>query len=447
MSTVLGKSCLAELGGALRRHPRAIAGIQWAMTALYLALLVLPALPPLLIDRNINIPHTHLEWLVRFAFWGLWWPLLIISILLVGRAWCGLLCPEGLLTEAASRFGLGRGAPAWMKWGGWPFVAFAVTAISGELLDVHGSARTTVLLFGASTVLAVIVGFIYGRGKRVWCRYLCPINGLFIVLARLSPVYFRVNQEAWVNAPRGTRSSLHNPVNCAPLIDIRRMTGASQCHMCGRCSDHRGAVTLAARSPNREVLSLTEREISRWDIALLAYGLLGLSVGAFQWMVSPWYVVLRNHVGAWAGRVATVWALQAPGGGALQLVSLLVYISGTAVILGSWILLWLHLAQRLIKRPGSSMRLVYALTPLAGASMLLGSGVLTLNVLALPLTDLRWIGIVRDGLLAGGVIWSCALAAHMIKDWGDVPRWRRRLGCTAVLAAASIVAFSWVMMI
>ncbi|MHB1586840.1 MAG: 4Fe-4S binding protein [Acidiferrobacteraceae bacterium] len=445
MSTVSGKSCLAEFGSTLRRHPSAIAGFQWAMIALYLALLALPALPPLLISRTIT--HARLDWFVRFAFWGLWWPLLIVSILLAGRVWCGLLCPEGTLTEVASRFGLGHGAPTWMKWGGWPFVAFTVTAICGELMNVHGSARTTVLLFGASTVLAVVVGLIYGRGKRVWCRYLCPINGIFIVLARLSPVYFRVNQEAWVNAPRGTRSSLRNAVNCAPLIDIRRMTGASQCHLCGRCSDHRGAVTLAARSPNQEILSLTERELSRWDIGLLVYGLLGISVGAFQWMVSPWYVLLRHHVGIWAGHAAAAWSLQAPGAGVLKIVCLVLYIGGTAAILGSWVLLWLRLAQRFLMRSGSLTRLAYTLTPLAGASMLLGSGILLINVLRIPLTDFGWIGIVRDVLLAGGVIWSCVLAVRLTQNGENIPRWRRRLGCTAIMASASIVAISWVVLI
>ncbi|MHB8415970.1 MAG: 4Fe-4S binding protein [Acidiferrobacteraceae bacterium] len=442
----------------MRRHTGVIAGIQWATVLFYLVLLALPFLWSLSFG-NVHV-HDEMDWWVRFVFWGLWWPLVIISMMMMGRVWCGVLCPEGTLTEAVSRYGLGRGIPPWMKWRGWPFVIFALTAVYGELINVHAHAEATALLLGGSTVLAVWVGFLYGRGKRVWCRYLCPINGVFIALARLSPLHFRVDEEAWVSAPRGIRSSRRTPVNCAPLIDIRRMTGASQCHVCGRCSGQRNAVRLAARSPNREVLSLTATEIPRWEGVMLVYGLLGFAAGVFQWSVSPWFVSMKGRMAGWLTthgwlllfKTVPWWLLMhyslASGGFTwFDGLSIVLYIGGTALVLGGWVTLWLWLAEKSLVRPGEMWRLAYSLAPLAGIGIVLGSGTLTLTLLGDQTAGgLRWVSLARGGLLAAGVLWSIWLAVRMIVAEEQVVRWRKLLAVGAVVAGGSAVVFSWVLM-
>lgn len=132
----------------------------------------------------------------------------------------------------------------------------------GQLVSVYQYPAATLLVLGGSTLAAIGVGFVYGRGKRVWCLHLCPVNGVFAVLSRVSPLHFQVDTAAWsANVPRLPA----HPVNCAPLVRIRRMTGPSECHMCGRCSGLHGAIALAARSPNREVVTLPETAARGWD--------------------------------------------------------------------------------------------------------------------------------------------------------------------------------------
>lgn len=102
-----------------------------------------------------------------------------------------------MLTEWASERGQGRAIPKWMRWGGWPFVAFALTTVYGQLVSVYQYPLAVLAVLGGSTVAAMIVGYRYGHSKRVWCKYLCPVNGVFNLLAKLAPWHYKVDEQAW----------------------------------------------------------------------------------------------------------------------------------------------------------------------------------------------------------------------------------------------------------
>ncbi|WP_346433061.1 hypothetical protein [Breoghania sp.] len=36
----------------------------------------------------------------------------------------------------------------------------------------------------------------YGNDKRVWCRYLCPVSGIFGLLTKLAPLHYAVDSRA-----------------------------------------------------------------------------------------------------------------------------------------------------------------------------------------------------------------------------------------------------------
>ena len=240
---------VASVGDLLRDHQGAIRRIQWVIVVVYVALLTIPAAMPLP-DSSASV-FNNLTIAAQFAFWGIWWPFVLVSIPLFGRAWCGLFCPEGALTEWASRHGRGGAIPRWMRWGGWPFVAFSLTTIYGQLVSVYQYPWAAAAVLGGSTIAAIVVGWLYGRNKRVWCKTLCPVNGVFNLLAKLAPWHYGVDAAAW-RAPVWRTQS----VNCAPLLPLRTMQGAGECHMCGRCSDYRGAITLSPRSPEAEIVEI-----------------------------------------------------------------------------------------------------------------------------------------------------------------------------------------------
>lgn len=413
-------SRLARVGEAMRRHRRAILGVQWTVVAFYLALVTVPAFLPL--PQSGATILSNLTLFAQFMFWGVWWPFVILSMMLVGRVWCGVFCPEGALTEFVSRHGLGRAIPRWLRWGGWPFIAFVSTTVFGQLVSVYEYPKATLLILGGSTVAAVGVGFLFGKGKRVWCRYLCPANGVFALLAKLAPLHFRVDVEAWKRHPRRSPS-----VDCAPLLDLRHMQSASACHACGRCSGHRNAIELAARSPNREILSLAPGEASTGSALLLIFGLLGVALGAFQWTVSPWFVQMKQLAAQWLVERELFWLLEdnAPWWLLthypeandvftwLDGLCILGYLGGVTLLVGGTTLVFLAAAARLTGRLDWRV-LSMALAPLAGIGVFLGLSMLTLAQLRAEGLTFPWIGQARAALLALGIGWSAWLGVRLI---------------------------------
>lgn len=443
---------LAALGDALRRHARIIRLVQWLVVGFYAVLLVIPAflpLPPagagLLNDLTLA---------AQFIFWGLWWPFVLLSIVLFGRLWCGVLCPEGSLSEWISWRGLGRGTPRWIRWGGWPTLAFILTTVYGQLISVYDYAQAALLILGGSTVAAMLVGYFYGRGKRIWCRYLCPVSGVFGLLARLAPLHYRVDETRWL-ANAGTR--LPTP-NCAPLLDIRRMQGARDCHACGRCSGQRDAVRLSLRSPNAEILIVGgSAPQTDWDVRLLLFGVIGLAMGAFQWTVSPWFIAIKQAAATWLVERDLYWPLEAtapwwllthyPAANDtftwLDGAMILLYLGAGAMLIGGALWLLLRLAVQVLGRGASLFHhLALTLIPLGGAGLFLGLSATTVKLLRYEGLALAWAQPARAALLAGAVAWSLALAWRVIGQHGGNGL-RRLLAFGCLGACAAVIATGW----
>lgn len=437
-------------GGWLLRHKRLIAMVQWTIVGLYVILLVVPAFLPLP-DRAATI-WSDLSRLSQFVFWGVWWPFVVLSMVFVGRAWCGLMCPEGALSEFASRKGRGGAIPRWITWPGWPFVAFASTTVYGQMVSVYQYPGPALVVLGGSTLAAVAVGYLYGRNKRVWCRYLCPVSGVFGLLAKLAPLHFRVDQEAWRHS-QAARPRL-SPIDCAPLVPIRTMRGAGLCHMCGRCSGFRGAVALARRSPHHEIVHVAGNEPKPWETVLIVFGLMGIAAGAFHWSKSPWLVTAKQALAERLVEAGVVWPLErsAPWwiltnypheNDVLTLLDgalLIAYIAATAAVAGLTVLSPLALATRIVG-PWSWRRfhhLAQTLIPIAGCGVFLGLLALTVTQLRADGIFIPGIGALRAVLLAAASAWSLWLAWEVTGVYAR-PYIARALAvaCLAVAVAAA----------
>lgn len=446
-----------EVGEWLRRRQGLIQRVQWVVVLLYLALVATPAFLPLP-GRMAHI-WDNLTLFAQFAFWGLWWPFVLLSMILVGRAWCGLFCPEGALSEMTSRFGRGYAVPRWITWKGWPFVAFVCTTIYGQMISVYQYPKPALLILGGSTAGAVVIGYLYGRNKRVWCRYLCPVNGVFGLLAKLAPVHFSVDQDAWTES-RLSGHAHAAPINCAPLVPIRTMRGASDCHMCGRCSSFRGAISLAPRSPDHEIVHVAGATPKPGETYLIVFGLLGVAAGAFHWSVSPWFVAIKQSFAEWLIDAGVVWPLrlQPPWwiltdypevNDQLTLLDgavLVAYIAATAAAIGAAVSICLWAAARSLgPRPSAQFHhLAQSLIPLAACGVFLGLSATTVTMLRAEGIPLGFVGFLRGALLAAAATWSVWLGWRIAgqSTWNAL---RRSAATFFVAAAAAVGVGSWVL--
>ncbi len=394
-------SRLERFGLWLRDHQSLIGRLQWAMVAVYLPLLIVPALVPAPAPGATIL--TDLTRFAQFLFWGLWLPGVLVSVVLFGRLWCGLLCPEGALTAAASRHGKGWAIPRWMKWPGWPFALFAGVTVYGQMVSIYDEPRAALLILGGSSACALLVGWLYGKEKRVWCRFLCPVNGMFGLLSKLAPMHYRVDGRAWDACPPARTRTMR--FNCEPMVPVRTMDSASPCHMCGRCAGFRDAVRLEARAAGAEIV---RGRGSAGDSLMALVGVLGIGSAAFWWQAVPWGPdPARGPVAPWFlfghGPDAPAVTLLAGGAGLLTL-ALIALALAAAVALPLW-------ASARLAGGGVALfhRLALAVLPLAAAGIVAGLTRRTVAQLAdsgLAVSA----GPVWAALLLGGGLWALWLA-------------------------------------
>ena len=425
-----------------------------AMTIGFLGILVIPLL---LDDPPAGAgPFDHPTVLVHTLLWGVWFPLTFLSVLLTGRSWCGLLCPMGAMSEWTGKVGLRLSIPAWLRWPGTPVVSFVLVTVWGQTVGVRDHPEAAAILFGTVFAAALLIGFLFGRGKRAWCRHACPIGLLLGVYARLGAVEFAPKRPE----PGGARWA--EKTVCPTMIHQKRKTESRHCIECFRCvgPSSPGGLHVKLRVPGTEVEEIAARNPSLSEVLFLFVGT-GVALGGFLWLVLPSYQDLRLAIGNWAIDQEWYW-LGEPGPRWLMAVYperrevfrwldfLLIagYMLGWLAALTTALCTTTAMAAWLSARlsPGTGLRarfieLGYQYAPVAMVSLLLGIGNGLFETLAaLGLPPAAVLG-AKGLLFACGALWSLHLGNRLLAAQGVSPAWRplpllpSALGIVAVGAA------------
>lgn len=416
---------LLEFGFFLKKHQKLIRVIQWVTVTFYLVLVVVPAFLPLppfdaYLFKNFVL-------FSKFIFWGIWWPFVILSMICVGRMWCGIFCPEGALAEQTSaKFSRNKTIPQWIKWQGWPLVAFSLTTIYGQLTSVYDYAKPALLILGGSTIFAMIISFFYGaRGTRVWCRFLCPVNGVFNLLSRLAPISYKVDYNKWDNYDGELPQNPH----CAPMVKLSKLNGGADCHMCGRCNNFKNSISLQTRSMNEEIVKYGAFQTTIWDRYLLLFGMIALAIGAFTWTKNPYFITYKQNIVEffinrniyWVFNENAPWWILTNYPTIRDIFNwvdgfcLTSYILAYAIILGLFLNSIIYLCYRISNKIIDKNQFSMALLPLGFAGLFLGLSATTIKILNTANITISHVNIIRAFLLSICTYWCFHLAYKILK--------------------------------
>jgi polyferredoxin len=245
----------------------------------------------------------------RTFSWALIWPLLLLlPTLLVGRFFCGWICPMGSLNHFISNIGAGRrkrkalmASNRYRKWQSAKYVLL-IAGLMAALLgsDLLGwidpmsllmrSTGLSMLPTAATHKHAVVyqphywlsvplgVGFVALlamslRITRFWCRALCPLGALLGVVSRWSPLNLHKDATTCNQCSRCLLACQggDDPVGGA-------LWHKSECHLCLNCTAVCPQGSLEFRFSSTSMLPATPNLTRRTTMAAVATGLAAVPI-------------------------------------------------------------------------------------------------------------------------------------------------------------------------
>jgi polyferredoxin len=217
--------------------------------------------------------------------WNLWWPLVVVSVLLIGTAWCAV-CPWDALSSwlvrrrwwrrASPHPGLNLRVPSYLN-NVWLALLLFIGLTWLEIgVEVTSKPYATALMAVAMLVMAVVFLLVFER--KAFCHYACPVGRTLGYYARLAPVAVRpVEQKTCdrcttLECYKG--SALIEP--CPTKLVVGRFSQNTFCISCGNCalSCPYQNVTWRLRSIASEA---GDQARPQWDGAWFMLALLGIT--------------------------------------------------------------------------------------------------------------------------------------------------------------------------
>lgn len=279
-----------------------------------LALVVFVLITLLFLDVTGTL-HAWLGWLAKIQFWPAFYALnigvvavLVVLTLVLGRIYCSVICPLGVMQDVVSwlhgrrkrnRFTYSK-EKKWLRYG--MLGVFIISAVAGinaivSLLapyssygriasslfkpvyeagnnvlasiaehfnsyafysvDVWMKSLPTLIIASVTFVVIVILAW---RGGRTYCNTICPVGTILSFFARFSWFKVRIDESKCVNCGLCTK-------NCkASAIDFKNhKIDYSRCVVCGDCLGkcHKGALSFTSGRAGKSTSGRADKSTSQ----------------------------------------------------------------------------------------------------------------------------------------------------------------------------------------
>ncbi len=240
--------------------------IQWPTLIVFMLIMFELLLGPAVAHDNFGTALT----------WVLWWPIIPILFLFLGRFWCAI-CPFATLNDLVQKFvGNNRPVPRFLKkYGIWIIDAlFIFITWSDHVWGVVENPLGSGVLMLTLTTGVVFSGAFWER--RTFCRHLCFLGGLSGNYARAGMLTLRGTPEICAKCTAAACYKGTGQAAGCPLFEFpKTMTASANCNICANCLKNcpNDSIQLTLRPPTQELWFIRKPKLEEAFLSAIIMGI------------------------------------------------------------------------------------------------------------------------------------------------------------------------------
>lgn len=230
----------------------------------------------LIVVELLSGPSTAGDNFGTAATWVLWWPLIPIIFLLIGRFWCAV-CPFATVSDWVQKFvGNKRPVPKFLrKYGIWLIdIFFILITWSDHTIGIVENPRGSAVLLLLITTGVIASGAFFER--RTWCRYLCFLGGLSGNYARSGGLELHATPEKCAKCKTQACFKGNEQVDGCPMFEFpRAIDSMARCNLCGNCikACPNNSIQLKTRVPSSGLWFIRQPKFEESFLAIVIMGI------------------------------------------------------------------------------------------------------------------------------------------------------------------------------